>query len=532
MIRCTTSTLCGISLLAAVLLAPATAQEYRNPVLRGMNPDPSIVRVGKEYFLTTSSFEYFPSCPVYRSFDLVHWQRVGYALSRPEQFAALHSEHPSTYACTLRYNNGKFYALTTDVRGGGNFLVSTTDPAGPWSNPVTIDHGMFDPSLFFDDDGKVYYTRRGPGIGQNIVQAEIDPSTGRLLTELRTVSTGMVSEDAEGPHLYKIGAWYYLSLAEGGSRFLHMETIGRSKSPWGPFESDPANPWISQHISWDYQVRTLGHCDLVDTPHGDWWTVCLGTRHFNYAHFSLGRETFLFPVTWKDGWPSVAWSDVRSLTVHHATPEAHPFAAMKDRDEFMETKLGSDWNTIGPAGMTVVSLTERPGYLRLHGQPDGLSFQKTTAFVGRRQTEWNTVSTVTMEFKPRAEGDRAGLTIFMSPTYHYDICKVWRGGKTYVQLVKQVDDLHVVAAEAEVGTGPLQLRIESDALQYRFFYATHEGDWTLLGSGEERLIASEVANVWSGAYLAMFSESTDAEHGAPADFDWFDYKAMEDSQEK
>ena len=198
----------------------------------------------------------------------------------------------------------------------------------------------------------------------------------------------------------------------------------------------------------------------------------------------------------------------------------------------METKLGSDWNTIGPAGMTVVSLTERPGYLRLHGQPDGLSFQKTTAFVGRRQTEWNTVSTVTMEFKPRAEGDRAGLTIFMSPTYHYDICKVWRGGKTYVQLVKQVDDLHVVAAEAEVGTGPLQLRIESDALQYRFFYATHEGDWTLLGSGEERLIASEVANVWSGAYLAMFSESTDAEHGAPADFDWFDYKAMEDSQEK
>ena len=127
-----------------------------------MNPDPSIVRVGSEYFLTTSSFEYFPSCPVYHSYDLVHWERIGYALGRPEQFAALHDEHPSTYACTLRYHNGRFYAITTDVRGGGNFLVSAENPTGPWSLPVKIDQGMFDPSLLFDNDGKVYYTRRGP----------------------------------------------------------------------------------------------------------------------------------------------------------------------------------------------------------------------------------------------------------------------------------------------------------------------------------------------------------------------------------
>ena len=513
--------------LLVLLASFASAQEYRNPVIRGMNPDPSIVRVGKEYFLATSSFEFFPSCPIYHSFDLVHWQRLGYALERPEQFAALHSEHPSTYACTLRYHAGTFYALTTDVRAGGNFLVTAKNPAGPWSLPHAIDHGLFDPSLFFDDDGKVYYTRRGPSAEQGIVQAEIDPATGKLLTPLRTVSTGMVAHDAEGPHLYKIGGWYYLSLAEGGSRFLHMETIGRGRSPWGPFTSDPANPWVSQHTEWNDPVRTLGHCDLVDTPEGDWWTVCLGTRHFNYAHFSLGRETFLFPVQWREGWPLVASQDMHKLTVHHAPPGDHPFAGEPERDDFSETSLRSDWNTIGPLGMTTFSLRERPGFLRLHGQPAGLSFQQTTAFVGRRQTEWKTVSTTRMEFQPRADGDRAGLTIFMSPRYHYDIVKVWRGGKAYVQLVKQVDDIHVVAAEQPVDDGPLLLRIESDAEQYRFSYAREGGPWVLLGSGEERLIASEIANVWSGAYIGMFSECKDGSHGPAADFDWFEYKTAE-----
>jgi xylan 1,4-beta-xylosidase len=522
----------GILLSLASAFNCAAAQQYQNPVLRGMNPDPSVVRVGNEYFLATSSFEYFPGCPIYHSFDLVHWQRVGYALGRQEQFAALHSEHPSLYACTLRYHGGVFYATTTDVRGGGNFFVTTTNPAGPWSSPVVVDHGMFDPSLFFDDDGKVYYTRRGPRNGENILQAEIDPSTGKLMTPLRTISTGMISQDAEGPHLYKIGGWYYLSLAEGGSRFLHMETIGRSKSPWGPFAPSPSNPWVSQHTSWDDQVRTLGHCDLIDTPEEKWWAVCLGTRHFNYAHFSLGRETFLFPVRWMDGWPSVAHDDVRSLTVDRAPPGDHLFPATPERDDFAETSLGSDWNTIGPLGMQVISLTERPGYLRLHGQPAELSFQQTTAFVGRRQTEWRTTSTARMEFRPEQSGDRAGLTIFMSPTYHYDICKVWRDGKTYVQLVKQVDDMHIVAAEAPVGQGPLLLRIDSDAEHYRFYYSADQGAWQLLGTGEERLIASEVANVWSGAYLGMFAESQDATHGPPADFDWFDYKYESESRDK
>jgi alpha-N-arabinofuranosidase len=513
-------------LLATIAVASCAAQEYRNPVIPGMNPDPSVMRVGSEYYLVTSSFEYFPSCPVYHSYDLVHWERIGYALQRAEQFEALHDDHPSTYACTLRYHDGTFYALTTDVRGGGNFLVTAKNPAGPWSLPVTIDKGMFDPSLFFDDDGKAYYTRRGPDAKHNIVQAEIDVATGKLKSELRTISNGFVMDGAEGPHLYKMNGWYYLSLAEGGSRFLHMETIGRSRSPWGPFESDPANPWASQHDSWDYPVLSVGHCDLVEAPQQDWWTVCLGTRHFNSRHFSLGRETFLFPVTWKDGWPAVNTKDMRSLQVRHATDD-HPFAALPERDDFSSTSLGGEWNVLGPAGLKVMSLSERPGFLRLHGQP-ALSFAQTTTFVGRRQTEWNTVSTARMEFAPAMNGEAAGLTVFMSPQYHYDICKTRRDGKTYVQLVKQVSDMHEVAAEVPVGDGPLLLRIESTAEAYRFSFAPEGGAWVQLGQGDERQIASEIANVWSGMYFAMFSVSPAGEPAAPADFDWFEYKMAAD----
>jgi xylan 1,4-beta-xylosidase len=489
-----------------------------------MNPDPSVVRVGSEYYLTTSSFEYFPSCPVYHSLDLVHWQRIGYALDRPEQFAALHDEHPSTYACSLRYHAGTFYALTTDVRGGGNLMVTAANPAGPWSLPLAIDKGMFDPSLFFDDDGKVYYTRRGPDANHGILQAEIDPQTGKLLGGLRTISVGMVTDDAEGPHLYKIGGWYYLALAEGGSRFLHMETIGRARSPWGPFAPDPANPWAAQHESWDYPVLSVGHCDLVDTPQHDWWTVCLGTRHFNSRHFSLGRETFLFPVTWKDGWPAVNTHDMRALEVEHATLPQHPFPPQPARDDFNSGTLGLDWNVLGPAGLNAISLSERPGFLRLKGQP-ALSFAQTTAFVGRRQTEWRTVSTVRLDFSPQYDGEAAGLTVFMSPQYHYDIRKVRREGKTYVQLVKQVSDMHEVSKEVQAPNGPLLLRVDSTAETYKFSFATEGGPWIELGSGDERQIASEIANVWSGMYLAMFAISPAAQP-SPADFDWFDYQTQ------
>ncbi len=509
--------------IVLVLASLCVSAQYENPVLPGMNPDPSILRVGRDYYLATSSFEYFPSCPIYHSLDLIHWQLLGYALSRRSQFALL-SAHPSTYAATLRYRDGTFYLITTDVRGGGNFYVTAKNPAGPWSDPIKVDQGRFDPSLFFDDDGTVYYTRRGPNDRENIVQATISIHTGKLTSPLRTISRGMVTDDAEGPHLYKIDGWYYLIEAEGGARFLHMETVGRSKSPWGPFRPDPANPFVSQHISWDYPVKSVGHCDWTDTPGSKWWIVCLGTRHPNYNSFSLGRETFLYPMQWREGWPQVKQQDIDKLQVGKQALPPHPWPARRARDTFNSTTLDGVWNTIGPLGADTCTLTERPGFLRLYGQESLLSFDAETAFVGRRQTEWTSQSQTQLEFDPGSENEEAGLTVLMSPSYHYEIFVTIRAGRRVVMLRKQAGDIQEIAAQAPISAGPLRLRIDSDPEKYNFYYAGANGDWNLLGTGLERLISSEVAAMWSGAYIGMYSSGNGKKCSTPADFDWFQYE--------
>jgi xylan 1,4-beta-xylosidase len=512
-----------------LLAAPAVGQEtgkhaaeYENPIIRGVNPDPSIIRVGEDYYLVNSSFSFYPGCPIHHSRDLVNWELIGYALTRPSQFS-LDKNHgrPQLYAATLRYHDGTFYVITTDVNGGGNFYVTAKNPAGPWSDPIYIDKPQFDPSLFFDDDGTVYYTRRGPFETKDIVQATIDIKTGKLLTALRSIGVGMVSDDAEGPHLYHINGWYYLSEAEGGSRFLHMQTIGRSKSPWGPFEPSPHNPWVSQHTAWWFPVKSTGHADLVDTPDGHWWAVYLATRHANYGHFSIGRETFLAPVEWKDDWPVVKPQDMSQLTVHEQTLPLHPWPVAPARDDFSSTTLALPWNFLDYPQPGLFSLTERPGFLRLHGQSAGLEYSPGAAFVARRQTEWNGADATRMEFEPVADNDEAGLAVFMSPDFHYEIYKTRVGGKLTVALRKCVGDIKVVTATAEVGPGALQFKIEYDPEHYRFYYAEENGVWKLTGSGLERLISSEVA-VWSGTMIGLYSTGNGHAVANPADFDWFE----------
>lgn len=520
------ASLCCLFLVAVLPLSAQKLTGYQNPVIRGMDPDPSIVRVGTNYYLATSSFQYFPGCPIYHSLDLVHWQLIGYAMSRVSQYPLdKDNARPSLYAATLRYNKGTFYLITTDVRGGGNFYVTATNPAGPWSDPIFIDKGMFDPSLLFDDDGKVYYTRRGPRYGEDIVQAEIDIHTGHLLTPLRTISTGFLTPGAEGPHLYKINGWYYLTLAEGGSEFLHMETVGRSRSPWGPFKPAPSNPFIAQHTSWDFPERTTGHSDLVQAANGKWWAVYLATRHAKPDYFSLGRETFLAPVEWENGWPHIKPADLQHLTVKADIPEQHPWPTEASRDDFDEPHLGLNWNLLGPPLVQSYSLTERPGFLRLQGQVAHLIPSPATAFVARRQTERSITCEAAMEFTPGSSQEEAGLVVYMAPNYHYEIFKSMRDGHPTVQLRKSVGDIKEETVPIVVGTGTLRFKIESDAEHYHFYYSMKEGNWNLIGSGMERLISTEVANVWTGAYIGMYSDGDGTSNSAPADFDWFDYKA-------
>ena len=523
-----TNLLLEVILLMVFLLSGLArgADFYQNPILRGVNPDPSICRVGEDYYLITSSMYFYPGVPVYHSQDLVNWELIGHALTTSNQFClAQNHGNPMMYAATLRYHAGKFYVITTDVNGGGNFFVTATNAAGPWSDPVWVDRPMFDPSLFFDDDGKVYYTRRGDFKDKDIVQAEIDVNTGRLRTPLRGISKGLVSDDTEGPHLYKINGWYYLSMGEGGSRALHMQTIARSKNPYGPFEPDPRNPFIAQHNAWWHPIHATGHADLVDSADGRWWAVYLGTRHAGYDAFSaIGRETFLVPVVWHDNWPVVRPENIYNFTVPAKTLPLHPWPQVPARDEFNETRLGLQYVLLAYPQRELFNLTERPGWLRLKGQAGGLAQTRQVAFVGRRQQEFKSSAAVKMEFSPAGTNEEAGLTVFQTADFHYDIFKTIRHGQTAIVLRKTVGDMSLEAASAPSGTETLWLKIKTTPEGYEFWFAEKEGDWKKLGGGMANLIATEVAGVWSGALLGMYSTGNNEPCKTPAGFDWFEYQ--------
>jgi xylan 1,4-beta-xylosidase len=503
---------------------------YKNPIIPGFNPDPSACRVGEDYYLVTSSFEYFPGVPVYHSRDLVNWRQIGQCLTRKSQLNL--DRMPvmgGIYAPTLRYHDGTFYMITTNVNGGGNFYVTATDPASPWSDPIWVDEGIFDPSLLFDDDGKVYYTRRGPWGSHAIVQAEIDIKTGKLLTELREVTQGMVSDDIEGPHLYKIDGTYYLMAAEGGTRALHMETIGRSPSPWGPFKPCPHNPILSQHKGWGHAVRSTGHADLIQAHDGSWWILFLGTRHHSYDAMShLGRETFLLPVTWEDGWPVVNDDQIVQLDMKVPTLPLHPWPEEPARDDFDQDELRLCWSFLRNPREGSWSLEERPGYLRLWGQDASLHDVDAPAFVGRRQQHFDMRCAALLEFAPTGENEESGLTAFLTHQYHYDLALTLRQEEERCIVVrKTVGDISVEVAREPVAEGPVVLAIESDASTYKFYYGpAGTGNTTkCIAEAKTQFLGSELAGTWTGVFIAMYATGNGSKCVNPADLNWFDYTA-------
>ncbi len=293
----------------------------QNPVLPGCYPDPSICRVGDDFYLVTSTFEYVPGLPVFRSKDLASWEQIGHVVDRPGQldYDGIASSG-GLYAPTLRHHDGVFWLVCTlvdqqDDSRGGNFLMTATDPAGPWSDPVWLGESGIDPSLFFDDDGRVWVH------GTRLVEEpewfhqtevwlrELDTETMRLTGPEHVLWTGAVRGAvwAEGPHLYKVDGTYYLLAAEGGTEIHHAISVARAESVTGPYVGNKGNPILThRHLGRGVDVVGVGHADLVEDQDGGWWAVLLAMRPYGGYHYNLGRETFLVPVTWEDGWPVFA----------------------------------------------------------------------------------------------------------------------------------------------------------------------------------------------------------------------------------
>jgi alpha-N-arabinofuranosidase len=521
----------ALALLTALRPAPAEARQgFDNPVIPGMASDPSVTRVGDDYYLVTSTFEYFPGVPVYHSRDLVHWRLIGHALTRTTQLPLVRlTRNGGVWAPTIRHHDGLFYMVTTlKTEAGGNFFVTATDPSGPWSEPFKLEQGGIDPSLFFDDDGKVYLTTGGGECAMRICQSEIDVKTGKRLSDIRPLWSGTGGSSPEGPHLYKKGGFYYLLIAEGGTEYGHMVTVARARSPWGPFESNPRNPVFTHRNFKSSPLQATGHADLVQAHDGNWWAVFHGIRPATRQAHHTGRETLLAPVTWsEDGWPVFNGTGTVTPRMDVKTLPPRPWPAEARRDDFAAHALAHAWSFVRNLDPARFSLSERPGWLRLKGSSVTLDdAEAPPVAVLRRQQHLDAEAVTRLDFKPAREGEEAGLAIRQNERHHYEIgvrrAQGGSGGRE-VYLRYRVGGLTTVAAAQGIGDGIVRLRVRAYPEIYRFSYAVGDVEFKDLGGIETRYLASEVANGFNGVFVGPFATGRGRESTAPADFDWFDY---------
>jgi xylan 1,4-beta-xylosidase len=514
---------------------------FKNPILPGFYPDPSICRVNDDYYMVTSSFEYFPGVPIFHSKDLVHWRQLGHVLDRPSQLDL--DGTPTSkgiYAPTIRYHQGVFYMVTTFVVSATgerrNFYVTATDPVGPWSEPIWLKGAPgIDPSLFFDDDGKVYYTgNRKPPSGQQyekhveIWLQELDIGKQQLVGPTYSLWDGALKQihAVEASHIYKVDGYYYLMVAEGGTGHTHSTTISRSKSIFGPYENCKRNPILThRHLGMNYPIVNAGHADLVETQNGEWYMVALASRTYGGYYRNLGRETFLAPVVWEDGWPVVnpGKGYIESEMPVPNLPVTR-WPSLPSCDSFESRELDMRWNFIRTPRGDFWSLEERPGHLRLKLKPESITREENPSFIGRRQQHISFAARTVMEFTPNAENEQAGMVLLQNHDYQFRFIRTVRGDQQVVQLIRRAGGEEEVLAEQAVDVSKLYMMVEAIGQEYSFYTASVPEKWeALYRNADGRILSSDMAGGFIGAYIGLYAGSEGIASTNQADFDWFEY---------
>ncbi|XEC97714.1 glycoside hydrolase family 43 protein [Paenibacillus tarimensis] len=519
-----------------------TTETFRNPILAGCYADPSICRAGDDYYMVTSTFEYFPGVPIFHSKDLVHWRQLGHVLDRPSQLNLDGTPcSKGIYAATIRHRDGIFYMITTFVESVSgarrNFYVTADDPAGPWSDPVWLEDAPgIDSSFFFDDDGKAYVmANRVPPSGQQypkhmeIWLQEIDLASGRLTGDKYSLWDGALKgiHAQEGPHIYKVNGYYYLLIAEGGTGHTHSVTVARSERLTGPYESCKMNPILShRHLGRSYPIVNVGHADLVETQAGEWWMVCLGSRPYGGYYRNLGRETFLVPVAWEEGWPVVnpGKGIVELETARPNLPE-HRWPSAPSCDHFEGDKLDLRWNFIRTPRGDFWSLNDRPGYLRLRLKPESITRFENPSFIGRRQQHMSFALRTVMEFVPGQPGEAAGIVLLQNNDYQFRFEYLMADeGHREIRVTERRGGEERILAASQVEAEKLYLKVEAQGQIYQFDYALQAEQWlSLVEQADGTLLSTDVAGGFVGAYIGLYATSSGSESGNAADFDWFEY---------
>lgn len=508
---------------------PPGPAEYPNPLFAGFYPDPSICRVGDDYYLINSTFAYYPGIPVFHSRDLVNWRQLGHVIDRPDQlrYDGLGVSR-GIFAPAISHHDGTFYVVCTMVDAGGNFLMTATDPAGPWSDPVWLGFEGIDPSLFFDDDGRAWMLNNGAPEGRPLYDGhraiwiqEFDTTAQRLVGPRRVLVNGGVDITQkpvwiEGPHIYRRDGWYYLCCAEGGTSVNHSQVILRSRKVTGPYVPWERNPILTQRNldgNVPGAVTSTGHADLVVGPDDDWWAVFLGVRPYAGRFSPMGRETFLLPVAWTDdGWPLILPPGERvplvgtapaGVTWRPDAPERFD-GGRKWREEFSGTELAPSWIMLRAPSETWWTLDASAGRLLLTPRSDLLSGRGNPSFLARRVQHATCVATT--ELTPPAQpGVSAGLVAFQNEDHHYFLA-VRRDGDGVIAYVERHNgDGPEVIARAELGdAGSVRLRFQAANATCSFAWAPDESDWrTLVEDADAKLLTTAVARGFVGATVGV-----------------------------
>lgn len=469
-----------------------------NPVLPGCFPDPSVCRVGEWFYLVNSTFEYLPGLPVHRSRDLVHWEPVGHAVTGQLDLAGLASSQ-GLYAPTLRHHAGRFWLVCTVVGGGGHVLLTAEDPAGPWSDPVWLAGEGIDPSLFADDDGRLWFhaTRPAaepewPGQTEIWLRELVD---GALTGPEHVLWTGAVRGAvwSEGPHLYRVGDHYYLLTAEGGTEFHHAVAVARADRVTGPYTGNPANPVLThRHLGRDAAIAATGHADLVQAPDGSWWALLLGVRPYGGFHHNLGRETFLVPVSWEDGWPVFAPGEGRvpaEVEVPFARPATSQVTGLVPPGD-------PAWSA--PRHLpTDLATPDGDGWL-LPARPATLADTDPVSFLGVRQRHRDCEVVVALGSAPAA-GTWAGLAVRQSESDHLTL--LTDGTRTRAVLRRAGREIPL----GELPTGATVCVLRTSGQDYALLAGPDTGHLTEVAVADGRSLDSVSAGgflgLWIGPYV-------------------------------
>lgn len=534
-----------------------------NPVLSGFYPDPSICVVGNDFYLVNSTFAYFPGIPVFHSRDLAHWRQIGNVLDRPSQVHLEGCRHSQgIYAPTIRYHEGVFYVITTNVSGGGSFIVTARNPVGPWSEPYFLggEAPGIDPSLFFESDGTCYYvgTRPNPdGVRYNgdweIWAQKLDLAAMKLTGESHMLWKGAMNGAIwpEGPHLYRKDGYYYLLIAEGGTSFHHSVMVARSRSVFGPYEGNPANPILThRHLGRDYPVVNVGHGDLVADAEGRWYMVMLASRPCE-GHTNMGRETFLAKVAWEDDWPVVnpgvgKLEECVELPDHVVPRNEENVEPLEEgaklpgrRDGFsgsgsVSGEAGSELPESGiytflnsklpPEFMMLRNPPREPFYrlesgkLHLRLRPEPLKEETNPSYLCVRQRQQDYETGTVMEFAPRTDRECAGLAIVQSNFYHVRLEKCMQDGSAQVRVVLCRGGQEETAGSCDVSGGSVLLRIVNRGQRASFYCETAQGVQTVAENVDMRLLSTETAGGFTGCTVGLYASSNGTEGGNEAGF--------------